>query len=399
MSTTPTPNASVPAGVWSYPTQIRFGEGRISELSRCCESLGIERPLVVTDEGLARHSMIEGALESLRDTGMAAVLFAEVRGNPTGRNVLDGVDAFRSGGHDGVVVIGGGSAMDAGKTIAMVQGQDGPLFDMHVTAPGAKSIDANGIAPIIAVPTTAGTGSETGRAAVITEESTKTKRIFAHPKMMPGIVIEDPKLTVGLPANLTAWTGIDALAHCFEAYCAPDPHPMADGIALEGMRLVKTYLPRAVAQGGDLEARSNMLFAASMGSTAFQKGLGAIHSIAHSLGALYDTHHGLTNAVLFPYVLDFNKPVLGEKMDRMSAYLGLGATEGKGTGAVLDWILSFRADLGIPATLEGLGVDDRDAALVAQMSAADPTAPTNPVPLDAESLDRIFRAALSGRLG
>jgi alcohol dehydrogenase class IV len=389
-------NTPLPSANWSYPTQIRFGIGRISELAGCCGELGIQRPLVVTDAGLAKLSMINGILTSLRDTGMAASLYSGVRGNPVGQNVLDGVDAYRDGGHDGVIAVGGGSAMDAGKVIAMYQGQSGPLFDLGVHAQGGAGMDAAGIAPIIAVPTTAGTGSETGRAGLITEEASETKRIFAHPRMMPGIVIEDPMLCTGLPGDLTSWTGIDALAHCFEALCAPGAHPMADGIAIEGMRLVKEYLPRAVADGSDLEARGYMLAAASMGSTAFQKGLGAIHSLSHTIGALYDTHHGLTNAVYFPYVMDYNRAEISAKMDRLSAYLGLAKP---GYGGVLDWVLETRDFYGIPHTVAEMDIDDGNVDRIAAMSAADPTAPTNPVMLDADGARRIFLASLEGRIG
>lgn len=388
--------APLPSANWNYPTQVRFGIGRISELAQCCGELGIERPLVVTDAGLAKLSMINRILTSLRDTGMAASLFSQVKGNPVGQNVLDGVDAFRNGGHDGVIAVGGGSAMDAGKVIAMYQGQSKPLFDLAVHAEGGLGMDARAIAPIIAVPTTAGTGSETGRGGLITEEATETKRIFAHPRMMPGIVIEDPTLCTGLPGDLTSWTGIDALAHCFEALCAPGAHPMADGIAIEGMRLVKEYLPRAVADGEDLEARGYMLAAASMGSTAFQKGLGAIHSLSHTIGALYDTHHGLTNAIYFPYVMDYNRAEIAEKMDRLSAYLGLAKP---GYTGVMDWILETRDFYEIPHTISELDIDDGDIDRVAAMSAADPTAPTNPVHLDADGARRIFLASLDGRIG
>jgi alcohol dehydrogenase class IV len=388
--------STLPSANWSYPTQVRFGIDRIAELADCCTVLGITRPLLVTDEGLARLPMIDAILVSLRDAGRPVTLFSSVKGNPIGQNVLDGVAAYRSGGHDGVIAVGGGSAMDTGKVIAMYQGQAKPLFDLAVHAEGAQGIDGSAIAPIIAVPTTAGTGSETGRGGLITEEATETKRIFAHPGMMPGIVIEDPRLSVGLPANLTAWTGIDALAHCFEALCAPSTHPMADGIAIEGMRLVKEFLPRAVADGGDLEARGYMLAAASMGSTAFQKGLGAIHSLSHTIGALYDTHHGLTNAVYFPYVMDYNQAAIGEKMHRLSAYLGL---KNPGYSGVLDWILDLRAFHEIPHTVAEMDIGDGDTDRIAAMSAADPTAPSNPVPLDIEGARRIFLASLEGRIG
>jgi alcohol dehydrogenase class IV len=386
----------LPSANWSYPTQVRFGIGRVSELAQCCAELDIQRPLVVTDAGLARLAMINGILTSLRDTGMAASLYSGVRGNPVGQNVLDGVDAYRDGGHDGVIAVGGGSAMDAGKVIAMFQGQSKPLFDLGVHAEGGGGMDPTRIAPIIAVPTTAGTGSETGRGGLITDEVTETKRIFAHPKMMPGIVIEDPALCTGLPADLTSWTGIDALAHCFEALCAPGTHPMADGIAIEGMRLVKEYLPRAVADGHDLEARGYMLAAASMGSTAFQKGLGAIHSLSHTIGALYDTHHGLTNAVYFPYVMDYNRVEISEKMDRLSAYLGLAKP---GYVGVLDWVLETRDAYKIPHTVAEMDIDDSDVDRIAAMSAADPTAPSNPVMLDVDGARKIFLASLEGRIG
>lgn len=386
----------LPSANWSYPTQVRFGIDRIRELTECCAALGMSRPLLVTDEGLANLPMLQAIVVALREDGMATPLFSGVKGNPIGQNVLDGVAAYREGGHDGVIAIGGGSAMDTGKVIAMYQGQGKPLFDLAVHAEGARGIDASSIAPIIAVPTTAGTGSETGRGGLITEEATETKRIFAHPGMMPGIVIEDPTLSVGLPANLTAWTGIDALAHCFEALCSPNTHPMADGIAIEGMRLVKEFLPRAVADGNDLEARGYMLVAASMGSTAFQKGLGAIHSLSHTIGALHDTHHGLTNAVYFPYVMDYNKAVIGDRMDRLSAYLGL---KNPGYSGVLDWILEQRAFYEIPHTVAEMDIDDSDTDRVAAMSAADPSAPTNPVTLDVEGARRIFLASLEGRIG
>ena len=271
---------------WSYPTEVRFGIGRIAEICAACSALNIKRPLVVTDVGLAGSSIIKELMELIEQSSLEVGLFSKVQGNPVGANIEEGTTAFRSGSHDGVIAIGGGSAMDAGKVIAMYQGQESKLFDLHVKVEGGPKINSDSIAPVVAVPTTAGTGSETGRAGLITEEAVDTKRIFAHPKMMPAIVIEDPKLTAGLPPNLTAWTGIDALAHSFEALCAPGIHPMADGIALEGMRLVKEYLPRAYADGNDLEARGYMLAAASMGSTAFQKGLGGIHSLSHSIGAL-----------------------------------------------------------------------------------------------------------------
>lgn len=385
-----------PNGTWHYPTQMRFGRGRINELPECCKELGMSNPLLVTDTGLAEDLMISAAQSILSEAGVKSALFSGVKGNPIGKNVLDGVTAYKKGEHNGVVVIGGGSAMDVAKTIAMYQGQSDDLFDLHVTSDSGKVINGTTVSPIIAVPTTAGTGSETGRASVITDEADHAKRIFAHPKMMPSIVISDAELTVGLPKHLSAWTGLDALAHNFEAYCAPGTHPMADGIAVEGMRLVKEYLPRVIENGGDVEARAYMLAAASMGSTAFQKGLGAIHSLSHPVGAVYDTHHGLTNAVFFPYVMIFNRPAIEDRLDRLAAYLGLGNS---GFNGMLDWVLEFREQMEIPHTLQGLDIDDAKVDEIAAAAVVDPTAEDNPIPLTVENMREVYVNALEGTLG
>jgi alcohol dehydrogenase len=281
---------------WSYPTNIRFGAGRISELPDACLSLGIDRPLLVTDTGLAELPMLRNAADACEQAGLGIDIFSDIKSNPIEKNVTDGVAVLKAGGYDGVIAFGGGSALDVGKVIAFMSGQTRPLWDFEDIGDRWTQADPDGILPIIAVPTTAGTGSEVGRAGVIGKQDTQTKKVIFHPKMMPALVISDPMLTVGLPANLTAWTGMDALAHCLEAYCAPGFHPMADGIALEGMRLIKRFLQRAVGNSSDIEARSGMLAAAAMGATAFQKGLGGIHALSHPVGALYDTHHGLTNA-------------------------------------------------------------------------------------------------------
>ncbi len=285
---------------WSYPTSIHFGAGRISELPDACLSLGIDRPLLVTDGGLAKLPMLRDAAVDCEQAGLAIDVFSDIKSNPVEKNVTDGVAALNAGGHNGVIAFGGGSALDVGKVIAFMAGQTRPLWDFEDIGDRWTRADPDGILPIIAVPTTAGTGSEVGRAGVIGSQSTHTKKVIFHPKIMPALVISDPLLTVGLPPNLTAWTGMDALAHCLEAYCAKGFHPMADGIALEGMRLIKRFLQRAVNDGNDIEARSGMLAAAAMGATAFQKGLGGIHALSHPVGALYDTHHGLTNAVFMP---------------------------------------------------------------------------------------------------
>jgi alcohol dehydrogenase len=381
-------------GDWNYPTSIRFGAGRAAELPDAVRAAGMLRPLFVTDRQLARMPMVERALEGLRDAGMASAIFCDMRSNPVESDVAAGVAAYKAGGHDGVIAFGGGSALDAGKLIAFMHGQTRPVWDFEDVGDRWKRADASAIAPIIAVPTTAGTGSEVGRAAVVTHEASRTKKIVFHPQMMPRIAICDPELTVGMPRAITAGTGMDALAHCLEAYCAPAFHPLADGIALEGMRLVKDNLGRAYAEGNDIEARAAMMAAAAMGATAFQKGLGAIHALSHPIGALYDTHHGLTNAVFLPYVLTFNRPAIEERIVRLAAYLGLAGS----FAAFLDWVLMLRADIGVPHTLAGLNVDNRDADLIARMALDDPTAASNPISLDATGARRIFEAALAGTL-
>jgi alcohol dehydrogenase class IV len=375
---------------WSYPTAIRFGVGRIAELAEACRTVGMSRPLLVTDPGLAGLPMVTDAADALRRAGLGVAVFSRLRGNPVARNVEDGVAAFRAGGHDGVVAFGGGSALDTGKVIAFMVGQDRPMWDFEDIGDWWTRAKPDGIAPVIAVPTTAGTGSEVGRAGVITDEATHTKKIIFHPRMMPAIVIADPALTVGLPPHVTAATGMDALAHNLEAYCAPGFHPLADGIAAEGVRLVKEWLPRAVADGTDLAARAHMMAAASMGATAFQKGLGAIHALSHPIGALYDAHHGLTNAVFMPYVLAFNRPVIGDKLERLAAYIGV--------AEMIEWVLTLRREIGIPHTLAGLKVGPERFDELAEMAANDPTAGSNPVKVGSSELKRLYEDALVGRL-
>jgi len=380
---------------WNYPTAVRFGTGRINELADACRALGMSRPLLVTDPGLSSLPMVTDAVAANEADGLPTGLFAEVKPNPLGANVDDGLKAYRDGGHDGVIACGGGSAMDVGKLIAFMAGQTRPLWDFEDVGDNWTRADAQAIAPIVAVPTTSGTGSEVGRAAVATEEATHTKKILFHPKMLPGIVICDPALVAGLPANLTAWTGMDALAHCLEAYVAPGYHPMADGIAVEGLRLIAEWLPRAVADSADLEARAHMMSAAAMGATAFQKGLGAIHSLSHPVGSVYDTHHGLTNAVFMPYAMAFNKPAIADKMARLARWLDLSAPS---FDAVMDWILELRERFDIAHRAGELGVEESRLDELAEMAAADPTAPTNPVPVDAEDMRRMYEAAMAGRL-
>jgi alcohol dehydrogenase class IV len=377
---------------WNYPTSVRFGAGRIGELAKACASAGIKRPLIVTDPFLASQPMTIAALESLTQAGLGAALFSAVKPNPVESNVYAGLAVLKEGGHDGVVAFGGGSALDAGKTIAFMAGQTRPMWDFEDVGDWWTRADPAGIAPVVAVPTTAGTGSEVGRASVITQEATHTKKVIFHPGMMPKVTICDPQLTVGMPPKITTGTGMDAFAHCLEAYCATYYHPMADGIAVEGIRLVMENLPRAYADGTDLEARAQMMAAAAMGATAFQKGLGAIHALSHPVGALYDTHHGLTNAVFMPYVLVFNRAAIEPKIERLAAYLGLKP----GFSAFLDAVLALRERLGVPHTLAELGVDDAKIELMAAMAPQDPTAGGNPVPLTKADARALFEKALAG---
>lgn len=386
---------TIAAADWSYPTAIRFGVGRIGELAECCRQLDMTRPLLVTDRGLAGFPMVADSIAANRAAGLPTGLFADISPNPKGATIENGVAAYRTGNYDGIIALGGGSALDAGKAIAFMAGQSRPLWDFEDVGDNWRRADEAGMAPLVAVPTTSGTGSETGRAAVITHEEERTKKIIFHPRMMPANVIADPALVAGLPPSLTAATGMDALAHCLEAYCAPGYHPMADGIAAEGLRLIKESLPRAVSDGADLTARGNMMTAALMGSTAFQKGLGAIHALSHPVGALYDTHHGLTNAVFMPYVLLFNRPAITDKATRLGRYLGLRRPSFK---ALLDWVLELRETFAIPHSAAALGVAVEDLDLLARMAADDPTAATNPLPAGIAEMRQLYERALTGQL-
>jgi alcohol dehydrogenase class IV len=390
-----TPDPKTLRGNWNYPTRIWFGPGRIAELADGCKSLGIVRPLLVTDPGLAKLPMIAEAVAALTGARLGAAVFSDLRPNPVGRNVDDGVAAFRAGRHDGVIAFGGGSALDVGKAVAFMAGQTRALWDFEDVGDNWARANADAIAPIIAVPTTSGTGSEVGRVSVVTQESTHTKKLIFHPKIQPSLVIGDPVLTVGLPSKITAATGMDAFAHNLEAYCSPTFHPMADGIALEGVRFVKEWLQVAVNDGANLAARTFMMAASTMGATAFQKGLGAVHSLSHPVGAVYDTHHGLTNAVFTPYVLAFNRAAIEEKIGRMARHIGL--KRGDFTG-FLDWVLELREALGVPHTLAGLGVDDKRLDELARMAAEDPSASTNPVPVGVTEHRRLLEASLAGRI-
>lgn len=379
---------------WNYPTAIKFGAGRIKELHDALRAAGISRPLLVTDAGLARLPVTTDTLALLKAAGLEAGLFADVKPNPVSANVEAGVKVLRDGGHDGVIAFGGGSGLDTAKVIAFMAGQTRPMWDFEDIGDWWTRADPAGILPIVAVPTTAGTGSEVGRAGVITDETTHTKKVIFHPLMMPKTVIADPELTVGMPRFITIGTGFDALAHCLEAYCAPGYHPMADGIALEGMRLAIENLPRVAADPGDIAARGHMMSAAAMGATAFQKGLGGIHALSHPVGALYDTHHGMTNAVFMPYVLAANRKPIEPRIERLAAYLGMGPS----FDAFLSKVLDLRATLEVPHTLADFNVDGSRRDEIADKAIVDPTAGGNPQELTRELALKIFDAALEGRI-
>jgi len=382
-------------GNWNYPTPMRFGIGRISELAEACKSLNMKRPLLITDPGLAGLPMVTDAITANQTAGLPTGLFSDVQPNPVGQNVENGVAAYRDGGHDGVIAWGGGSGVDAAKAVALMAGQTRPIWDFEDVGDNWLRVDPDGVAPIVAVPTTSGTGSEVGRASVITHEASHTKKVIFHPKMLPEIVICDPALVTGLPPHLTAFTGMDALVHCFEAYCAPGYHPMAEGIAVEGMRLLKQWLPKAVQDGTDLEARSHMMAAAAMGATAFQRGLGAVHSLSHPVGAVFDTHHGLTNAMFMPYVMNFNRPAIEDRMDRLALFIGLNKG---GFSGIMDWVLELRETFGVAHTGHDLGIDENRLDELSVMAANDPTASGNPIPVGAAEMKVMLEAAMEGRL-
>ena len=372
------------------------GQNRIKDLSNACKNLNIKKPLLVTDQGLAKSEIILSALNDLNDEGISVQLYSNVVGNPTGTNVNEGVDHYKKNNCDGVIAFGGGSGLDVGKAIAFMSGQNLPLWDFEDVGDNWTRANSAKIAPIIAVPTTAGTGSETGRASVILNEESGVKKIIFHPKFLPSIVILDPCLTVGLPSKITAATGMDALAHNLEAFCAPGFHPMADGIALEGMRLINKWLLIAVNDGKNLDARMNMLTAASMGSTAFQKGLGAIHSLSHPVNALNNVHHGLSNAIFMPYVLSFNKDVIEEKIIKICEYLELKEISFNG---FIDWTLKLRKDLDIPHKLsEVIEEKDFDINRLSKMALEDPSTGGNPKKLTVEDMKIMYEHSMSGNL-
>jgi alcohol dehydrogenase len=377
-------------GNWSYPTNIKFGAGRIAELAQACTDAGLKRPLLVTDRGLAPLPITVTALDLLEAAGLGRAMFADVDPNPNEVNLEAGLAVYKAGNHDGVVAFGGGSGLDLGKMIAFMSGQSRPVWDYEDVDDWWTRADPDGIAPIIAVPTTAGTGSEVGRASVITNSKTHVKKIIFHPKVLPTTVICDPELTVGMPRMITAGTGMDAFAHCLEAYSSPFYHPMSQGIALEGLRLVNTYLPRAYADGGDLEARAHMMSAAAMGAVAFQKGLGAIHALSHPVGAVFNTHHGTTNAVVMPACLTFNRPEIEERIVLAAGYLGISG----GFDGFYDRVLELRTMLSIPDKLRDLGVEAGRIDDLTKLALEDPSVGGNPVAMTFENTRALFEATI-----
>jgi alcohol dehydrogenase len=385
---------TLPNRNFNYPTAIKFGAGRIRELADHCRANGIARPLFVTDPGLAAMPMVRTVVEDAKRAGVGIGVFSDVRPNPVEANVVEGVRAYNAGNHDGVVAFGGGSGLDVGKMVALMHGQHLSVFELEDVDDWWTRADASRISPIIAVPTTAGTGSEVGRAGVVTHPVTHEKKIIFHPAIMPKVAILDPELTVGLPAKLTAATGMDALAHVVEAYCAPFYHPLAAGVALEGMRLIKGNLARAVKKGTDLDARGHMLMASAMGATAFQRGLGAIHALSHPFGGLYDAHHGTLNGIIMPYVVKANRRKIEKDIERAAAYIGIKG----GFDGFLKWILALRTEIGIPHTLADIGIDTGRLDEVAAMAIKDPSAGGNPIAFTEKQYKALAKKCVIGDL-
>ena len=393
---------------WGYPNTVWFGNGRIKDLTKACKALGIKKPLLVTDKDLAKTKMVEEALETNKKANLPTIVFSDLKGNPLGSQVKKGVDAFKNGNHDGVIAFGGGSSLDVGKSIVLQVALNRPLWDCSdggsfwIENDFVESMVKNRISnpdnvkPFVAVPTTAGTGSETSRAAAIINDETKVKKIIFHPRMLPTLTILDPELTVGMPAFLTAATGMDAFAHNLEAYCAPGYHPMADGIALEGMSLIKKWLTVAVNEGENLEARGHMITSSSMGATAFQKGLGAIHSLSHPVNSLFNVHHGLSNGIFMPYVLTFNRPAIENKIAKLSEYLDLKEAS---FNSFVDWVLELREQIKIPhKIIDSAKLTDKDIATMSPMALNDPCTPGNPKKLGLDDMESMYHHSVEGKL-
>ncbi len=377
-------------GSWSYPNAFRFGAGRISELAIACKEAGISKPLFVTDKGLADMDITTKSLAILRDAGIAVEMFSDVNPNPSDVDVAKGLAVYREGGFNGVIAFGGGSALDTAKVLGLMARQTRSLWDFEDVGDNWTRADPSGIDPIIAIPTTAGTGSEVGRASIITKTDSQEKKIIFHPKMLPIAVICDPELTIGMPQFLTAGTGLDAFAHCVEAFSSPHYHPMSQGIALEGMRLVKEYLPLAYADGSNVEARAHMMSAAAMGATAFQKGLGAIHALSHPVGAVHHTHHGTTNAVCMPAVLQFNRSKIESVFDSAASYLAIP----HGFDGFCAYVDELNDSMKIPKSLTELGVVNPDVDQLTKSALQDPSVGGNPVAMNTDNTQKLLEAIL-----
>jgi alcohol dehydrogenase class IV len=374
---------------WNYPTTIWFGENRYKDIQEACSSINIQNPLIVTDPGLLNTDLIEKLNKSLKSQ---TKVYSDVQGNPTGSNVTNGVKVLLEGDHDGVIAIGGGSAMDVGKGIAFLAHQTKPLWDFEDIGDLWMKADSKSILPIIALPTTAGTGSEVGRAAVFLNEETKKKKIIFHPKMLPQIAILDPILSLGLPKNVTAGSGMDALAHCIEAFSSPFYHPMAEGTAVEGIRLVKENILDVYNDGGNVIARANMLVASMMGAAAFQKGLGAIHSVTHPVNSLYNSHHGTTNGTVMPFVLEYNRSAIESKFDRLGKYINISG----GLDGIIDWVNKLKKEMNIPHSLQDMGVELGDEEKLSKLAFEDPSTGGNPLPMTVDKFKELIKICILG---
>ena len=374
---------------WNYPTTIWFGENRYKDIQEACSSINIQNPLIVTDPGLLNTDLIEKLNKSLKSQ---TKVYSDVQGNPTGSNVTNGVKVLLEGDHDGVIAIGGGSAMDVGKGIAFLAHQTKPLWDFEDIGDLWMKADSKSILPIIALPTTAGTGSEVGRAAVFLNEETKKKKIIFHPKMLPQIAILDPILSLGLPKNVTAGSGMDALAHCIEAFSSPFYHPMAEGTAVEGIRLVKENLLEVYNDGENIKARANMLVASMMGAAAFQKGLGAIHSVTHPVNSLYNSHHGTTNGTVMPFVLEYNRSAIESKFDRLGSYINISG----GLDGIIDWVNNLKKEMNIPHSLQDMGVQLGDEEKLSKLAFEDPSTGGNPLPMTVDKFKELIKICILG---
>ena len=379
---------------WNYPTPIRFGIDRVKELSLFIDELKISNPLIVTDPQFREVAQFKGIIDSLNNSNKNYSIFSEIKGNPTGTNIRDGVNVFLKNKNDGVIAIGGGSSLDAGKAVAFMSKQKENIWYFEDIGDNWTKAIIDNLPKVIAIPTTAGTGSETGRASLIVDEETYTKKIIFHPTMLPDLVILDPSLTISLPKHLTAATGMDALAHCLEAYCSNNFHPMAHGIALEGIKIIKENLVSAYNDPGNIEARAKMLVSSMMGSTAFQKGLGAIHSLSHPINAVNDVHHGLSNAIFMPYVVKFNQSQIEERIFFLSKYIDL---ENQSFDGFLQWILDLRNQLAIPHTLKDLNINF-DFDKLSKMALADPSTSTNPLDLNEDNMKALYISSYEGNL-